>query len=325
MNTYIAIFLCFFCIPAGANWYSERATIMGTDIRVELWAEKEEKAKEAIQVVFSDMRSVEDQMSPYKPNSELSQLNNSGLDGVHIKANLFQLIEQSLFYSKLSNGAFDISYAAAGRRYNYRHKVKPNDWALKSSLSQVNYRQILLNEKKSHVRFAKEGMAIDLGGIAKGYAVDRSTELLWKLGIQHAVVTAGGDSRLLGDKRGRPWMMGVKHPRQADHFIAALPLENMAISTSGDYERYFIDDRTGERIHHILNPKTGKSVSGLSSVTIIAENATETDALSTAVFVMGLEPGMALINRLPGVEAVIVTEKGVIKYSKGLHRPTPSE
>jgi thiamine biosynthesis lipoprotein len=187
------------------------------------------------------------------------------------------------------------------------------------ALEAVDYRNLHVDLETNTVRFAKEGMRIDLGGIAKGYAVDRSIEHLRRLGIEHAMVNAGGDTRLLGDRRGKPWIVGIRDPRNDGRFVTRLPLEGEAISTSGDYERYFEED--GVRYHHILVPGTGRSASGVRSATVIGADATLTDGLSTTVFVLGVERGMRLIASLPGVEAVVVDEQGRIYYSDGLTQP----
>ena len=187
-------------------------------------------------------------------------------------------------------------------------------------LPAVDYRQVVVNRKDGTIRFRREGVRIDLGGIAKGYAVDRSIELLSQLGIRHAMVNAGGDTRLLGDRDGRPWVVGIRDPRNERRTILRMPLEDESISTSGDYERYFEED--GVRYHHILEPGTGKAARGIRSVTVIGSKSIETDALSTSVFVLGIERGMQLVSRLPGFEAVIVDDQGEVFYSDGL---TPSE
>jgi thiamine biosynthesis lipoprotein len=156
---------------------------------------------------------------------------------------------------------------------------------------------------------------IDLGGIAKGYVVDPSIELLRSLGIEHALVTAGGDTKLLGDRKGRAWLVGIRDPRNKGRQAVTLPLHDTAISTSGDYERYFEQD--GQRFHHILSPKTGKSVSKVQSVSIVGKRSTLNDGLSTAVFVLGLQAGMDLINRTPGYNAIIMDNKRLMHYSNG--------
>jgi len=160
---------------------------------------------------------------------------------------------------------------------------------------------------------------IDLGGIAKGHAVDQGIEILRQCGIQSALLSAGGDSRILGDKRGQAWMTGIRHPRQKDKFIVAIPLSNTAISTSGDYERFFIED--GVRYHHILNPASGEPAQKSRSVTVLGPDATTTDALSTALFVMGPAQALSLVETLSGIDAIIIDAGGKIHYSRGLQPP----
>ena len=163
-------------------------------------------------------------------------------------------------------------------------------------------------------------MRIDLGGFAKGYAVDNATRILRALGIRHAMVSAGGDSRVIGDKRGRPWTIGIRDPRGgAADVVAVLPLEDTSISTSGDYERYF--DAGGERFHHLIDPATGRSPASVRSVTVLAEDGLTSEALSKAVFVLGTARGLALIDSFPGVDAIVVDAAGALHYSAGLVSP----
>ena len=162
-------------------------------------------------------------------------------------------------------------------------------------------------------------MSIDLGGIAKGYAVDRAIHILQKCGIQQALVSAGGDSKILGDKQGRPWMIGIQHPRKKQAVALSIPLTDTAISTSGDYERFFLSN--DERIHHIINPQTGKSAKQSWSATVIGPDAITTDALSTTIFILGAEKGLKLINSLDNIDAIIIDSSGVVHYSSGLENP----
>jgi len=187
----------------------------------------------------------------------------------------------------------------------------------------TNYLQLIIvtlksNPAKKNIYFNQKYVQIDLGGIAKGYAVDRAITLLSDRGITSAIVTAGGDSRILGDKRGRPWMVGIRDPRNKQELVAALPMTDAAISTSGDYERYFESD--GIRYHHIISPKTGESIRSTRSVTVIGTNTTTTDALSTSIFVLGQIKGMKLIESTPEVEAIIIDKAGIMYYSKGLQK-----
>jgi len=160
---------------------------------------------------------------------------------------------------------------------------------------------------------------INLGGIAKGYVVERGVDILRKHGIRHGIVTAGGDTRLLGDRRGRPWMVGVRDPREEGEVAISIPLVDEAISTSGDYERFF--DENGIRYHHIIKPSTGKPATGVHSATVIGPDAVITDALSTSVFVMGVDKGLTLIGTLPDYESIVIDAEGRMYYSDGLLRP----
>jgi len=306
-----------------AEWHSQQAAIMGTKIAVQVWQEDEASAQRAIEDVLAEFRRLDQALSPYIESSELYQVNlRAGRQPVVISAEFYDLLVDSLDYSKLTQGAFDITFASVGYQYDYRKGVKPSEEALAKSLPLINYHFIQLDPSTHSVSFAREGVHIDLGGIAKGYAVDRGIELLRRAGIEHALVTAGGDSRLLGDHMGRPWHIGIQAPRNEKGMAAVLPLSDGAISTSGDYERYFESD--GVRYHHIISPKTGRSAGELQSVTILGPNATRTDALSTSVFVLGLKEGMALIDRMEDVEAVIIDNQGKMHTSKGLEHLQPS-
>ena len=302
-----------------ALWLHDEQAIMGTSVRVELWHEDEVAGKAAIAAVMEEMHRIDRGMSPFIASSELSRINQqAAARPVVVSQELFDLIERSLAVSKLTGGAFDITFSSVGYLYDYRRHIKPTEAEIQRALPGVNYRHLKLDRRRSTIRFGRPGMRIDLGGIAKGYAVDACIDLLKKRGITHALVTAGGDSRIVGDRRGRPWMIGIRDPRRRDDMVAVLPLNDTAVSTSGDYERYFEAD--GVRYHHIINPKTGHSASAVRSATIIAPDATTTDGLSTGVFVLGLERGMALVESLDDVEAVIVDNQGQMHFSKGLRQ-----
>ena len=312
------------CLPAigHADWYKDEQAIMGTRIAVEFWDEDKAHAEQCAEQVFSEMRRIDALMSPYKPNSELSRINQQAAgQAILISEEMFKLLEKSLQMSQLSNGAFDITFSSVGHLYNYREGIKPSEADIRQSINSINYRHVLLDETNQSVRFAQSGVHIDLGGIAKGYAVDNGIAILVKCGIKGGMVSAGGDSRILGDRGNRPWMMGVRHPRKKDAVAVMLPLSNTAISTSGDYERFFIED--GKRYHHIISPSTGKSVSTTWSATVIGPDATTTDALSTTLFVLGPEKGLQLVESLAGIDAVIIDAQGQMHYSSGLMPPTP--
>lgn len=307
-----------------AKWHSDTQDVMGTRVSVTFWLEDDTKAAAALAAVMAEMHRIDAHFSPYIESSELSLANQQAVlatadKPLVISPELTGLIDKSLYYSRLTEGAFDITFASLARYYDYRKKLTPSEAQRASLLPAINYRLIHLDKQQRTLWFEHPQLYIDLGGIAKGYAVDRGIAILRSHGVMHASVSAGGDSRVLGDKRGRPWLIGIKNPR-ADAVAISLPLDNVAVSTSGDYERYFIAD-SGERVHHIINPRTGKSTSGVNSVTIIGPQGFDTDPLSTSVFVMGPEKGLALINKLPGFDAVIITSQGKVLYSQGLVDP----
>jgi thiamine biosynthesis lipoprotein len=306
---------------AQAEWHQGQEAIMGTRISVELWHDTPDEAEQCKTAVFKEMHRIDALMSPYKQDSQLARINReASQQAVKISPELFQLIEQSRKISELSNGAFDITFASVGHLYNYRERVKPSENEIKDKLSAIDYRHIVLNSKEQTIRFNSPGVRIDLGGIAKGYAVDNGIRILQQCGVKNGLVSAGGDSRIIGDKRGRPWMMGIQHPRKKPGVAVALPLSDTAISTSGDYERYF--DEEGERHHHIISPSTGKSASGVISASVIGPEAIMTDALSTTVFILGTDKGLALIEKLPAFDAIIIDEKGKMHYSSGFQAPS---
>ena len=299
------------------EWHAREEAIMGTAIRVELWSEDRADGEAAINAVMTEMHRIDHAMSPHKPESELSRINrHAAAAPVKLSDEMARLVSRALDFSKLSGGAFDITYAGVGHLYDYREKIKPSEAAIAQAREAVGYQNLILDTAARTLRFAREGVRIDLGGFAKGHAVDNAAAILARRGIKNAIVSAGGDSRVMGDHRGRPWTIAIRDPRRPGEVVAVLPLEDTAISTSGDYERYFEQD--GVRCHHVLDPKTGKSPSSVHSVTIVADDGLTSEALSKSVFVLGLEKGMRLVESQQGVDAVVVDAEGVLHYSSGL-------
>ena len=232
---------------------------------------------------------------------------------------LFDLIQRSLDISVLTLGAFDVTYESVGQHYNFRNRERPDAATVAEESKRISWKFVELDQAAGTVSFREQGVRINLGGIAKGYVVERGAGVLRLNGIEHGIVTAGGDSRLLGDRRGQPWMVGIRDPRKDGEVAISVPLEDEAISTSGDYERYFEED--GVRYHHILQPSTGAPASGVHSATVFGPDAVFTDALSTSVFVMGVDKGLRLIGSLPDYESIVIDADGQIYYSDGLQQP----
>jgi thiamine biosynthesis lipoprotein len=307
---------------AVAEWFSDTQPIMGTRVHVELWHEDADAAHAAIDAVMAEMRRIDAAFSPYRESSELSAVNREAGSGpVPVSDELALLLERSAAMSRRTGGAFDITYASAGRFYDYRQEIRPDDARLAAAVAAIDYRYVELDRDHNTVRYRHPEVYVDLGGIAKGYAVDRSIAILTARGIDQAMVAAGGDSRIVGDRRGEPWTVGVQHPRKDGEMAVLLPLTDTAVSTSGDYERFF--ERDGVRYHHILDPTTGDSARAVRSVTILGPEATLTDALSTSVFVMGVAKGLALIDSMPGIDAIIIDGEGRLHYSQDLLQVQP--
>jgi len=319
MRFLLVMLLACVALPAHAEWV-RRVTdgIMGTRITVELWSDDRAQAEKGIEAVLQEMRHVDETMSTYKPTSEVSQVNAKAADGpMHITKELFDLLVTARGYSELTDGAFDITYASVGYLYDFRKHVRPDEAQITRALPAVNFRHVLLDPVRQTVQFSQKGVRIDLGGIAKGYSVDRGIEALKALGFTRAYVSAGGDSRIIGDRFGKPWMVGIRDPRkEAGEVITRIPLVDAAISTSGDYERYFEED--GVRYHHIIDPRTGHSASKVRSATIIGPAAVRTDGLSKTAFVLGPEQAMEIYNRIEDIDAIIVKLDGTVIHSKGL-------
>ena len=308
-----------FAGAARAEWMRDEREAMGTRIAVELWTEDAVAGRTAMDAVFAEFERLDLMMNPWNPASELSRINREASKGpVSATPEIVEVVARAAHYSTLTNGAFDISFASVGQHYNYREGDQPNKEERSTGKANINFRAIVLDAEAQTIAFELPGLQVDLGGIAKGYAVDRGIALLIDAGIEAAVISAGGDSRILGDRGDRPRTVGIRHPRKDDEFVVLIPLADTAISTSGDYERFFMED--GVRHHHILDPKTGDSARAVQSASILAQRSIDSDALSTAVFVLGVKEGLALINTLPGVDAIVIDGAGKLHYSQELLR-----
>jgi len=347
-NCYFLLFLfcgLAFSIQSHAQWFDFSINSMTTRVELEFWLESKSgsaqaRAKRLSEKVFNEFSRIDERMSRYREDSELSEVNRMAASkDVLVSSELLIVLKKSQQVSRLSGGAFDMTFSSVGYLYDLRASVQPDQKAIRESLPAINYQNVLLNPTARTVGFKEKGVLIDLGGIAKGYAVDQGVAILKKAGIKHARLSAGGDMYLLGDKRGKPWVVGIKDPRPAGNvippvennwknakqdtaseFIVALPLAEVAISTSGDYERFFIDE-AGQRIHHILSPETGKPAKGIQSVSVIGPDTTTTDGLSTAIFVLGVKEGLALVERLAGIDAIIIDDQRKFHYSTDLMQP----
>ncbi len=300
-----------------AEWFQKEFEVMGTISKVELESNDSQLAEKLIDQVVEEMHRIDRLMSPFKPTSELSKINRLGANkSLLISQEMFRLLKTADHYSRITGGAFDISFSSVGYLYDYRKGKKPSESQKNALVNKIDYRNIHLDDKSGTIRLDTAKIKLDLGGIAKGHAVDQCIQILIDAGIKNAFVSAGGDSRVLGKKNDRLWYIGVRHPRDEKKLIVNLPLEEVAISTSGDYERFFIKD--GIRYHHIIDPTTGDSSRVSQSVTILASTSTVADALSTSIFILGPEKGLELINNMANTSAIIIGKNGQLLYSNDL-------
>ncbi|HHT9145641.1 MAG TPA: FAD:protein FMN transferase [Candidatus Wunengus sp. YC61] len=290
--------------------------IMGTVAEVSIYSNDEKTAGNAIEEALNEMERMDRIMSNYKNDSELSKVNKKAAKSpVPCNAELLEVIEQSQYYSELSGGAFDITVSPIVALWGFfREKGHvPPDKEIEKLLPAVSYKNIVVKKnaetKKSGTVFFKDiKTQIDLGAIGKGYAVDKALEIIKKCGIDNGCINLGGNIYVLGTPPGKnAWKIGVQHPRNRDEILGYLELKNEATATSGDYERFF--EFNGKRYSHIINPRTGRPVSGTIATTIVAPTGTEVDALSTSVFVLGHEKGMELIKKIPNADAMIAYEE----------------
>ncbi len=271
--------------------------------------------KEAIQEAFDAIKEVDRLMSTYKSESEVSILNREGEN--YLSPQTIEVIQEADRFSEMTGGAFDITVRPLVNLWRNAKKEEkvPTPQAIEEAKSLVDYRKIEVEEDL--VRFQDSGMQIDLGGIAKGFAVDKAIEVLKKRGVKAALVNAGGDLFALG-KRGlwKKWNIAIQHPRDQEETFLTIHISNMAVATSGDYRRYFT--LKGQRFAHIVDPRTGGTVQDVPmSVTVVAPSGTTADALATSVFVLGPDEGMKLVESLSGVEGLIVSEGMIIETSTG--------
>jgi len=298
--------------------FSKTQLLMGTIAEIKVIDDNPERAKEVIKKCFDRIKEIEDKMSFQDPKSELSFLNQNAGKNIKVSKDLFYVLEKSLNYSKLSDGAFDVTIGPLTELWGFdrNKRIIPSQDKIAQRVRLVDYRQVKLNSKKREVLLEQKGMKIDLGAVAKGYAVEEVCKIIKEAGIKDALVDIGRNIKVMGkNPDGNIWKIGLQHPRKPYEILSILPLENMSVATSGDYEQFFI--HKGIRYHHILDPKSGYPTNVCISVTIITPSAMIADILSTAVFVLGEVAGMDLIEELDMVEGIIVTDSG-IKVSSGL-------
>jgi len=295
--------------------------VLGTVVTVQIY----DHASEALfDKIFDRLREIEEKMTINQENSEVLEVNkNAGIDFVHVSEDTFHVIQRGKIFSELSRGRFDISIGPLVKLWNIGTEEArvPSREEIDQKKQLVDYRDVLLNESEKSVMLKKEGMFLDLGGIAKGFAADEIVKIFEENHVESGLINVGGNVFAHGNRLdGADWRIGIRNPSSsssAGDYIGIISVSDKTVVTSGIYERYFEED--GKRYHHILDPETGYPVeNNLVSVTVIGEHSVDADALSTAVFSLGLEEGMKLIQELEDTEAIWITKENQVYVTPGL-------
>lgn len=294
--------------------------LMGTRFEITVVAPNEEIGYINIDEAVSEIERIERLISSWDEKSETSLINkNAGIKPVKVSRELFNLIERAIKISEITDGAFDITYASMDQIWKFDGSMdkKPTADEIKNSVAKVGYQKLVLDVENATVFLPEKGMKIGFGAIGKGYAADKAKDLLVSKEVKGGIINASGDLTTWGTKvTGEKWLVGIANPLSKDKVFSWLPVVESSVATSGNYEKYIIID--GEKYSHIIDPRTGYPTRGINSVSIFAKQAELCDALATAVFTMGRDVGLHMINQIDGVEAVIVDSENKVHRSSGI-------
>jgi len=301
--------------------FRQKLKLMGSRFDITVIASDSTKANNYINIAINEIARIEKIISSWDEHSETSEINrNAGLKPVKVSKELFELIERSLVISKLTDGAFDITYASMDKIWKFDGSMKemPSEELIEKSVAKVGFQNIILYKKEQTVFLKLKGMKIGFGAIGKGYAADKAKALLQSKGIKAGIINASGDMNTWGKQpNGEDWTIAITNPLNKHKAFALLPISDKAVVTSGNYEKYVTFNN--KRYTHIINPKTGYPTTGIISVSVFAPSAELADALATSVFVMGVEVGINRINQIPNVDCIIIDSKGYIHKSKKIN------
>ena len=302
--------------------FKETRTSLYTLVTITTVARSEDQASKAVNKAYAELDRLGKLLNFYSDDSELSAINrNAGIKPVRVSPDTLEIVQAAVYAGEQTEGGFDVTVGPIVKLWDFNKKILPDAKSIAKRLPYVGYRNIVVDASASTVFLKKAGVQMDFGGIIKGFAADKAVAVLKKNGMEGGIVAVAGDIRVFGRQPdGKPWHIGIQNPRQKgedDALLATLNLDDKGISTSGDYQRYFIRD--GVRYHHLLNPKTGFPESLCRSVTVIAPAATLTDPFATGIFIMGPKKGLAVLEKL-GLEGLIVDQNGKILMTKGLEK-----
>lgn len=292
---------------------------MGNHFEISAVADNEKRAFEYIDAGIHEIQRIEKLLTTFNETSETSLINlNAGIAPVTVSTETFSIIERSIRISRLTQGAFDISYGSIDKRlwnFDTQMKALPDKETAKRMVHLINYRNIILDNENSKVFLKDKGMRIGFGGIGKGYAAERARYVMKTMGAESGIVNASGDLTTWGlQPNGKPWTIGIANPNAAHELFSYIEVTDMAVATSGNYEKFIMIN--GKKYSHTIDPRTGLPVMGIKSVTIIAPNAEIADAMATPVMIMGIKTGLDLINQMKDIEAIVIDDNNTI-YTSG--------
>ena len=302
--------------------FSKSLKLMGNRFQLSAVAGKKAFADKCIDAAIQEIQRIEKLLTTFNDGSETALINkNAGIEPVSVSTETFNIIERSIRISGITQGAFDITYGSVDKRlWNFDSNMKelPDKETARKMVRLINYRNILLNKEKSTVFLKESGMRIGFGGIGKGYAAEKAKQVMKEMGIESGIVNASGDLATWGyQPNGKPWTIGIVDPNAKVKVFSYLNITDMAIATSGNYEKYIIVN--GKKYSHTINPRTGLPVRGIKSVTIISPNAEIADAMTTPVMIMGIKAGLDMINQIRDIEAIIIDDDDKIYKSSHIH------
>ncbi|WP_028282219.1 FAD:protein FMN transferase [Olleya marilimosa] len=316
----LIVVLLFYVLGFSQDTYNKKLKLMGSSFDITVVADSQKQADTFINIAISEISRIEKLISSWDPNSQTSLINkNSGIKAVKVDLELFNLIDRALKISKLTNGAFDISYASMDQIWKFDGTMTemPSKEAIKKSVDKVGYQNIILDKDQQTVFLKLEGMKIGFGAIGKGYAADKAKALLISKGVISGIINASGDLNTWGKQpNGDDWKVAIINPLNKEKIFSWLPVNNSAVVTSGNYEKYVKFNNI--LYTHIIDPRTGYPATGILSVTIFTKTAELADALATSIFVMGKDTGLDFVNQLKGVECIIIDENNTIITSKNI-------
>jgi thiamine biosynthesis lipoprotein len=311
--------LLFACLVSQAQVLRKRTTmLMGGRFDITIVGKDSLTAEMSIDTVIAEITRIENLISDWKPTSQVSQVNaNAGIRPIKVDKEVFELTERALELSKLTHGAFDISFAAMDRIWKFDGSMTamPTAKAIKKSVEKVGYRNIILDKEQSTIFLKLKGMKIGFGALGEGYAADQCRDMMLKRGIQAGIVNGSGDMSAWGKQPdGSDWIIGINDPNRQGELFAVVPLRQGAVVTSGSYEKFVIFN--GKRYSHIINPATGYPATGLTSVTVFGPSAEKANGFSTSLMILGKQAGLKLINEFREFSCVMITDDGKVFTSK---------